>query len=148
MIDDLKIKGSASVEIAAERRYLAALAGMLRAVADKIELSKQACNFDQNLSPTEINDLAAEAAVQFIIDNQTSINYPVIELSDDLRRKFFKDVPEFTTSNLKLPVPGLNESGHTQALSTQDNVLECGANGRAKEGLEIGKKIANILNNQ
>ena len=147
MISDLGGKATASVEIAAERRWIITLGGLIQAVVDKVEAANQACEFDKKLSGEALNDIAAEAAVQFVIDNSSNIKYPVIQLSDELRNKFFKDVPEFRTKSLNLPVPGLDEQGRTESLTTEDIVSECGENGRAAEGLAIGKKIADIINN-
>jgi len=146
MIKDLQSKGNLSVEIAAERRWLVALAGLLRAVIDKIEGAQEACSFDLSSDPSQVNDLAAEAAVQFVVTELNTEVFPTISLSEDLRRKFFRNVPEFETSRLKLPIPGLDDTGHQQDLTAADKLFECGENGRAIRGLAIGQKIANMIN--
>jgi len=146
MLNDLKNKGSLSVEIAAERRYLVTLAGILRAVINNIEAVQQNCSFNRNLTESQINDIAAEAAVDFVSSQIVDNTYPTIELSEDLRRKFFSGVPEFTTSRLKLPVPGTDEAGKQQDLTRDDKISECGEGGRAAAGIAIGKRIADIMN--
>lgn len=146
MINDLERAGELSVHVAAERRYLTTLAGLIRAVIDKLEYASETCDLREDMSPEQANEIAAEAAVEFvsaqIVDNQ----YPTITLSEDLRRKFFRDVPEFQTRTLKLPVPGLDETGNQQQLTKDEKIAECGAGGRATQGINIGKKIADIMN--
>ena len=148
MIADLKSKSDFSIEIVAERRWLITLSGLIRAVVDRLEQAQDVCDIkpDENEDPEAANERAAEAAVEFVMIHLDNSNYPVIDVPEDVRRKFFRNVPAFETKLLKLPVPGLNQAGQSEVLSTADKVSECGENGRALEGIAIGKKIADIIN--
>lgn len=144
MLDSIGQKGTRGVEIAVERRYLTSLAGLLDAVANKIDLARTACTAPQDLSVEKLNDIAAEAAVDFV-STQLTLEYPVLQLPEGVRRKFFVDVKPFVTSNLELEVPGLGELGEQLDLTREQFIQDCSEGNRAAEGILMGKKIADAM---
>ena len=135
------------LSVTAERKMLAELAGFLQLVAEKIDQAVDACQFEPDLSDNDLNDIAAEAAVQFVSSDQYKISYPVLQVSDDIVKKYFNNTESFTTERFGIVVPSLQETEEAQGFTLEGAIAECGEGGRAREGLAIGKKIANIINN-
>lgn len=132
------------VETSAERRYLITLAALIDAIVANIDLAQKNCRFDPSDDPQKINDLAAEAAVDFVSTKLPDL-YPIMDMPEETRRKFFGNVNSFTTANLDLPVPGFDQLGNQEEISREDQIFECGESSRALEGLKIGQKIADIM---
>ena len=147
IIAKMAIGSDEILSVTAERRMIAELAGFLQLIAEKIDQAIDSCEFDSDLSEDELNDIAAEAAVQFVSNEQYKVSYPVLQVSDDIVKKYFNNTESFTTKRFKIVVPSLQETSEAQGFTVQDAVYECGEGGRAREGLVIGKKIANIINN-
>ncbi|MHA2066051.1 MAG: hypothetical protein ACXABY_16895 [Candidatus Thorarchaeota archaeon] len=140
----LQAKSHAYIQVSAERRFLTTLAALVDAIAAKLEFAQTHCNFPNETDPQKINDLAAEAAVDFVT-NEVAELYPTLDLPEDVRRKFFSGIPGFTTDNLGIEIPGSDSVGQQADLEREDQIFECGDGARALEGLAIGKKIADIM---
>lgn len=140
-------KATANIEVSAERRWMVVLAGMMDAIVDKLDLAKEGCTFEQDIDPAVLNELAADAAVDFV-STQLPDQFPILVVPEDVRRKFFKDIPTFTTKNLELEVQGTDSSGNSVILTREQTVADCGEGGRAAEGVALGAKIAKIMKGQ
>lgn len=140
-------KATANIEVSAERRWMAVLAGMMDAIVDKLDLAQQGCTFEQDIDPAVLNELAADAAVDFV-STQLPDQFPILVVPEDVRRKFFRDIPTFTTKNLELEVQGTDSLGNTVILTREQTVADCGEGGRAAEGVALGAKIAKIMKGQ
>ena len=140
-------RSKAFISVSAERRYLRTLSSLIDAIVDKIEVAQKSCNIDSDLEddPQKINDLAAEAAVEFV-STEVSNLYPLIDMPEDVRRKFFRNISGFSTDRLELPIAGTDELGQQLDLVTEEEtVSSCGEGSRAVEGIKVGKKIADIM---
>jgi hypothetical protein len=147
MIESIGNKATAYVDLAAERRWMTTLAALIDAIVNKLNQAQSICTFDQNIDPATANELAAEAAVDFVSVELPNA-FPVLNLSEDVRRKFFKDAPAFKTSNLEVDVPGFGSAGEQEEITRDFVVSECGEGNRALEGIILGQKIAKAMNNK
>jgi len=82
------------------------------------------------------------------VSTQLPDQFPILVVPEDVRRKFFKDIPTFTTKNLELEVQGTDSSGNSVILTREQTVADCGEGGRAAEGVALGAKIAKIMKGQ
>jgi hypothetical protein len=147
LLDRLNGKATAMVEISAERRWMITMAAMIDAIVDKLDKAMETCQQPEGVDAETANDLAAEAAVTFASVELPTL-YPLLNLSEDVRRKFFSNTTSFKTSDLGLDVPAFGSNGEIEDFSEEQANSDCGAGGRALKGILIGQKIADSMNNK
>jgi hypothetical protein len=136
-------KSALQVDVAANRKYIISLAALIDSIISELDLARRKCQLPLDDDPRKYNDLAAQAAVDFVVNVVPDL-YPTLELSETVRRKMFSNIPSFKT-DMNLEVPGTDESGNQEELTIEEQVTECGEGSRALGGLTIGKKIADIM---
>jgi hypothetical protein len=147
LLDKLNGKATALIEMSAERRWMVTLAALIDSIVDKIDKAMETCQAPEDVDPAAANNTAAGAAVDFVSTELPTL-YPILNLSEDVRRKFFSDVPSYKTKNLNLEVPGFGPNGEIEEFSRDEAVADCGEGGRALQGILIGQKIADSINNK
>jgi len=152
------------MEITVENKVCLVLAAMLEALANKIDDVQDLCDISEegietasNPDPVYGSSSASPpegASEEFTLDEQMAIKainfiskelptmYPVLNLSEDVRRKHFRNVAPFKTETLGVPVSGFGSAG---TVEFEDLVYDCAKNSPAKKLIVLADKIADRL---
>jgi hypothetical protein len=138
------------MEVTIEKRAMLTLAAMLDALAAKIDDVQHLCAqkdgddapdiINEFLKTGTVDELAAMRTLDFI-SNEMPVLFPVLELSEEVRRKHFRSVTPFVTP-LGVPVAGFDKGG---AVAYHDLVQDCADNSPASKITVLADKIANAL---
>jgi len=140
------------MEVSIEKRAMLTLAAMLDALASKIEDVQDLCAKDPDSSEPgldyefqttgSIDEIAAMKAINFVQEELPNM-FPILNLSEDVRRKHFSDVAQFNTEKLGVPVAGFDGTG---GVDYEDLVQGCADNSPATKITELANKIATAIN--
>ncbi|RMG69763.1 MAG: hypothetical protein D6710_08230, partial [Nitrospirae bacterium] len=134
-----------SASIYADRRALITMISLIDAIIAKLDSVKDICKVDPDNADEIINDSAAEAAVDFVVNELPSL-FPVLELSEDVRRKHFSGAQGFVTETFGIQVPGFGPSGEPLSISDSTNAVEdCSKNSPAQASVVLGQRLANAF---
>lgn len=149
-IQKITFNAVAGASIFVERRYLAAVAALLQAVYEKLDGLNDVCDFKEEDEDELIaqNDQAAEAVIDFVTKEMPEL-YPTLKMPEEDRRKYFSNVPGFTTDNFGVVVGPTDESGNIVNLEEIDDpVADCSRSNRAAKSILVGQKLAAAFRNR
>lgn len=131
----------------AEQRTALTISSMLASIAHKLEEANQIC-----ATKTEDKDLpfinnfgAAEAAIEFVSIEMPDL-FPVMKMSEENSRKYFRNVPGFQLPSMNIEVPGTDSTGkQLRPLAFSDPVTDCANESNASESIALGRKFAELF---
>lgn len=148
-IESITNKAGFGCEIAVDRKVIITIAALLEAIADKIDEVGEICQLtkDKDDVVTFDNEAAAAAAVEFVSVSLPEM-YPIMDMPEENRRKYFSNVPGFETRRLGIQVQPSDERGIINPPTTiEEAAIDCGANMRAAQSLILGRKFSEALKN-
>lgn len=140
-------KSGALASTVAEQRAVITIISMIDSIATKLDHANEVCH--SNLSDEEIPSInnydAADAAINFVALELPKL-FPVMQMSEENSRKYFRDVSGFETKILELAVPGTNSEGKLRRpLEFSDPVTDCSSQSMASESIVLGRKLSQLF---
>lgn len=127
-----------------DRRTAVIITSLLDSVINKLNSVKNICPKEPGSNNIEfINEQAADAAINFVVTKMPTL-FPILNIPEEERRKYFKDTQGFTTNLLKIDVRGTDNNGNI-IISDNDLKSDCIQNSPALQSTVLGQRIANIL---
>lgn len=140
-----KTKGMSSS--IADNRVILTIASMLDTISAKIEEANAICAVkteDKDL-PFIDNYSAADAAIEFVSIEMPKL-FPVMKMSEENSRKYFRNISGFNTSMLDIEIPGTDSLGkQKRPLAFSDPVTDCANESNASESIALGRKLAELF---
>jgi len=143
LIQQSHSKQTLGASIYVERRLVHTIVALIDAIIAKLDRAKDICRLPEDGSPVEvIDDRAAEAALDFVV-NELPALFPVLEVSEDVRRKHFRNTGGFVTKNLGIEIPGTDDSGRSEDIDIDQKVVDCAQQSPASKSVQLAQQIVN-----
>jgi len=134
-------KTTAGASIYTERKIIITLAALLDAIIQKFESVQDMCVTPESGDSEDVDQVAADAAVNFVVKDLPKM-YPVLDLSEGVRRKYFKNTGGFTSRNLGIAIPGFDSAGNPGTFENPETaVADCAQNSSATRSSIIAQRI-------
>jgi hypothetical protein len=131
----------------AENRAALTIVSMIDSIAQNIEHANAVCQtkVDDEDLPSINNYDAADAAINFVAVELPNL-FPVMDMNQEDRRKYFRDIPGFETEVLGIVVPGTDSKGNQlRPLEFSDPVTDCASQSMASESIALGRKLSELF---
>lgn len=146
LVDRLSQKTITMSENIPGQKALLTLSRFLGVLANDIDRAQSLCpplhEHPSQYNPETNKDLA-DQVYNFAVNIMPGL-YPVLEMPEIDRRKYFSDIPAKKLKLFNLEVPGTDSTGMMTVYS-YTKVTECGSENNAVSNIEIGNRIAQYL---
>ncbi len=146
LVDRLSQKTITLSENIPGQKALLTLSRFLQTLANDIDLAQSMCpplhEHPSQYNPETNRDLA-DQVYNFAVNIMPGL-YPVLQMPEIDRRKYFSNIPSKKLKAFNLEVPGTDLDG-MMTVYTHTKVTECGSENSAVTNAEMGRKIAEYL---
>lgn len=146
LVDRISQKSLTLSKNIAGQKTLLAVSRFLWAMADDVDEAQLMCpplhDHPVEYNP-KVNSEISDRAYNFAVNIMPGL-YPVLEMPEIDRRKYFSNIPPKKLKEFNLEIPGTDSTG-AMVVYSDIKVPECGEDNGAIKNIEMGKRIADYL---